>query len=82
MSTASAARRTLLVATGWAVLAAGVALLVLPVPASLVIALGLALLATEYRWASRLLAWIPRAKDASIRLLAHAWRRTVARAGR
>jgi hypothetical protein len=39
-------------------LAAGVAMLVLPGPGLAVIALGLAVLATEYDWAARLLAGV------------------------
>ncbi|HEX5403666.1 MAG TPA: PGPGW domain-containing protein [Pseudonocardiaceae bacterium] len=41
---------------GWSLLAVGGAMLVLPGPGLLVIAGGLALLATEYTWAARLLA--------------------------
>jgi hypothetical protein len=48
-------RRFVRVVGGWALLAVGAALLVLPGPGLLVIAAGLALLATEYAWAARLL---------------------------
>ncbi len=40
---------------GFAVLACGVALVFLPGPAIVVVPLGLAILATEFRWARRLL---------------------------
>jgi hypothetical protein len=40
---------------GFGVLAFGVALIVLPGPAIVVIPLGLAILATEFRWARKLL---------------------------
>jgi hypothetical protein len=48
-------KRIARVTGGWALLAVGAALLVLPGPGLLVIAAGLALLATEYTWAARLL---------------------------
>ncbi len=48
-------RRIARVVGGWTLLAIGGALLVLPGPGLLVIAGGLALLATEYDWAARLL---------------------------
>ena len=51
----SPARRIARVVGGWTLLAVGAALLVLPGPGLLVIAAGLALLATEYEWAARLL---------------------------
>ena len=44
------------IAVGLAMLAGGVAMLVLPGPGLAVIVLGLAVLATEYDWAARLLA--------------------------
>ena len=49
------ARVTVVAVIGMTVLAAGVALIVLPGPAILVIPLGLAILATEFAWARRLL---------------------------
>jgi uncharacterized protein (TIGR02611 family) len=49
-------RRVARMIGGWTLLAVGAALLVLPGPGLLVIAAGLALLATEYAWAARLLA--------------------------
>jgi uncharacterized protein (TIGR02611 family) len=45
---------------GLVMLAGGVAMLVLPGPGLAVIALGLAVLATEYDWAARLLAEVRR----------------------
>jgi hypothetical protein len=45
---------------GLGLLAGGVAMLVLPGPGLAVIALGLAVLATEYDWAARLLAGVRR----------------------
>jgi hypothetical protein len=53
--TASPVRRIARVVGGWTLLGVGGALLVLPGPGLLVIAAGLALLATEYEWAARLL---------------------------
>jgi tellurite resistance protein TerC len=49
------ARKVAVAAAGLAVLAVGVALIVLPGPAVLVIPAGLAILATEFPWARRLL---------------------------
>lgn len=51
----SPVRRIARIALGWTLLVVGGALLVLPGPGLLVIAGGLALLATEYPWAARLL---------------------------
>ncbi len=48
-------RKIAVATTGGAVLAAGVAMVVLPGPALLVIPAGLAILATEFPWARRLL---------------------------
>ncbi|MGZ5537181.1 MAG: PGPGW domain-containing protein [Chthoniobacterales bacterium] len=57
-------RRALILVAGGAVLAAGVVMLVLPGPAIVFIPLGLAILATEFRWARRWLVaarqWIRR----------------------
>jgi uncharacterized protein (TIGR02611 family) len=47
--------RVAVAATGFAVFAAGLAMLVLPGPGLLTIAVGLALLALEFAWAERLL---------------------------
>ena len=48
-------RRTAVTVSGFAVTGLGVALLVLPGPGFIVVAAGLAILATEYDWAKRLL---------------------------
>jgi uncharacterized protein (TIGR02611 family) len=57
-------RRIAIAFVGGIVLAVGVVMLVLPGPAVVVIPAGLAILATEFRWASRLLGhvrdWIER----------------------
>ena len=50
------ARKGGITVAGLGLLAAGVAMLVLPGPGLAVIVLGLAVLATEYDWAARLLA--------------------------
>ena len=50
------ARKGAITAIGTGMLAGGVAMLVLPGPGLAVIALGLAVLATEYNWAARLFA--------------------------
>lgn len=49
------AKRAVKIMVGFTLLAAGVAMLVLPGPGWLTIALGLALLAAEFVWARRLL---------------------------
>jgi uncharacterized protein (TIGR02611 family) len=59
------ARQVCVAVVGTAVLLVGVALIVLPGPAVLVIPLGFAILATEFPWARRLLDW---AKDRLLRL--------------
>lgn len=46
-------RRIVVIVVGWTVLAIGLALIVLPGPAFLVIPLGLAILAVEFAWARR-----------------------------
>jgi uncharacterized protein (TIGR02611 family) len=64
-------RRIAVTVAGFAVLLVGVALLVLPGPGWLLIFIGLAILATEYVWAERLLKTAKRkaeqAKDAVLR---------------
>ena len=50
-----AARKVVVAVIGMTVLAFGVALIVLPGPAVVVIPLGLAILGTEFLWARRLL---------------------------
>ncbi len=59
-----AVRRVVVAVVGATILAVGLALLVLPGPAFLVIPIGLAVLALEFEWARRLLrracdAWPP-----------------------
>ncbi len=48
-------KRVFVAIIGFTVLSAGIAMIVLPGPAILVIPLGLAILATEFIWARRLL---------------------------
>ena len=62
-------RKVAVAVSGGSVLAFGVALIVLPGPAFIVIPLGLAILATEFLWARRLLrrvregaTWLSRAR--------------------
>ncbi len=54
--------RMVVFAAGMAVLIIGIALLVLPGPAFIVIPVGLAILATEFPWARR---WLSRVRSAS-----------------
>jgi uncharacterized protein (TIGR02611 family) len=54
------ARKVVVGVLGGTVLALGIALLVLPGPAVVVIPIGLAILATEFVWARRLLAQVKR----------------------
>jgi uncharacterized protein (TIGR02611 family) len=63
----AAARKVAVLIVGTAVLVIGVALVVLPGPSFLVIPAGLAILATEFDWARRLLRY---AKDRAAALLA------------
>lgn len=63
------ARKIAVLILGTAVLAVGVALLVLPGPAFLVIPAGLAILGTEFLWARRLLRY---GKDRVARLFCRA----------
>ena len=55
LKTYQQAKRVVKILIGFTVLAIGVALLVLPGPAFIVIPIGLAILATEFVWARRLL---------------------------
>jgi tellurite resistance protein TerC len=59
-------RKILVVVLGSTILALGIALIVLPGPAVIVIPLGLSILATEFLWARRLLR---RVKHGTNRLL-------------
>lgn len=52
------ARRLVILVVGGTVLAVGVAMIVLPGPAFVVIPVGLGILATEFVWAQRLLSKI------------------------
>lgn len=63
------ARRLIVAVVGFTVLLIGLAMTVLPGPAIVVIPLGLAILATEFVWARRLLQ---RVKDQADRLAATA----------
>lgn len=60
IATVKQARRLIVAVVGGTVLLIGLALLVLPGPAVLVIPLGLAILATEFVWARRLLRRVKR----------------------
>ena len=53
--TAKQAKRLAITVIGFTVLATGIAMIVLPGPAIIVIPVGLALLATEFVWAKKLL---------------------------
>jgi tellurite resistance protein TerC len=55
IKTLEQAKRVIVAVVGFTVLLAGVAMLVLPGPAFIVIPLGLAILATEFLWARNLL---------------------------
>ena len=52
-----ALRKTAVAVAGFAVLAIGISFIFLPAPSVVVIPLGLAILAREFRWARRLLDW-------------------------
>ncbi len=60
LSTAKKVKRVFIAAMGGTVLVVGVALIVLPGPAILVIPAGLAILALEFAWAAR---WLRRARS-------------------
>lgn len=61
------ARRLVIAVVGVTVLLIGIALLVLPGPAFIVIPLGLAILAVEFAWARRLLKRVRRGISNSLR---------------
>lgn len=63
------ARRLIVLVVGLTVLLIGIALLVLPGPAFLVIPIGLAILATEFTWARHLLHRIKEAAEQGIEKL-------------
>ena len=62
------ARKVVVAVVGTTVLLAGIALVVLPGPAFVVIPVGLAILAVEFAWARR---WLARVREGSKRALAH-----------
>jgi tellurite resistance protein TerC len=53
--TLAQAKRVIVMVIGFTILAAGIAMIVLPGPAVVVIPIGLAVLATEFIWAKKLL---------------------------
>ena len=65
-------KRVIVSVVGATVLLIGVALLVLPGPAFVVIPLGLAILATEYAWARR---WLKKARQIANDVLSHSDRK-------
>jgi tellurite resistance protein TerC len=52
------AKRLIVIVIGFTVLAVGIAMIVLPGPAVVVIPIGLAILATEFIWARKLLVTV------------------------
>ena len=58
LRTLDQARRLIVIVSGFTVLVAGVAMIVLPGPALVVIPLGLMILATEFIWARKLLVTV------------------------
>ena len=66
MGSYRAGRKLAIATLGASVVAIGVAMLVLPGPAIIVIPLGLAILAVEFAWARR---WLERLRDGSRRVL-------------
>jgi len=59
-------KRVLIIVMGFTLVLIGVAMIVLPGPAIIIIPLGLALLATEFAWARRLLKEIKARVQASM----------------
>ena len=51
-------KRLIVMVIGFTILAAGIAMIVLPGPAILVVPVGLAILATEFIWAGKLLVTV------------------------
>ena len=73
------AKRVIIITIGFTVLLFGIALIVLPGPAFIVIPAGLAILATEFLWAKRLLK---RVKQKTIGMAAYlGWNSGVASSG-
>ncbi len=62
------AKRIVVVVIGSTVTLIGVALIVLPGPAFIVIPIGLSILATEFLWAKR---WLEKARQVATRLTSH-----------
>ena len=62
MGSYRAGRKLVIATIGGSIVALGVAMLVLPGPAIIVIPLGLAVLAVEFAWARR---WLERLRDGS-----------------
>jgi len=63
------ARRVIISVFGMTVLLIGIALLVLPGPAFIVIPIGLAILATEYAWARRWLRFVRESAEKGVEKL-------------
>jgi len=63
------ARRVVVAVVGMTVLLFGVALLVLPGPAFVVIPVGLAILATEFAWARRWLHYVRQSAEKGVEML-------------
>ena len=55
LKTVAQAKRLIVIVVGFTVLVAGIAMILLPGPAVVVIPIGLAILATEFIWARKLL---------------------------
>jgi uncharacterized protein (TIGR02611 family) len=74
--TLPALRKLIIAVIGGTVLLIGIALIVLPGPAFIVIPVGLAILATEFAWARRALKrtrdFVARRKNTKTRALSHA----------
>jgi len=58
LKTVAQAKRMIVIVTGFTILAVGIAMIVLPGPAVVVIPIGLAILATEFVWARKLLVTV------------------------
>lgn len=69
------AKRIAVLVVGLALVAGGLAMLVLPGPGILVVILGLAVLATEFVWAERMLDKAKRQADRARRKAQGSWRR-------
>jgi uncharacterized protein (TIGR02611 family) len=55
LKTLAQAKRLIVIVIGFTILAVGIAMIILPGPAVVVIPIGLAILATEFIWARKLL---------------------------